>query len=206
MKAALVFLGITAFGLGGCAATGRMVGGNAASAGGTLSPVRIAETRVLDARVNPMVPVQLAAEGSTIAVTFGQPGRRQVVTRIDPASLDLLSREQNGRSQAPSAPSTGAARVVLDGGRFIVCWTHENADGGRQVLAQMWAANGSKLGAPVVISPPDADVMGAPRAVTTDGRHVLVTFAATAGESFELRAVSLEDADRPIDSDQMAQR
>jgi hypothetical protein len=206
MHAAFVWVGIATFSLGGCAATGGAARSNAANAGTEFSAVRIAETRVLDARVNPMVPVQMAAEGSALAVTFGERGREQVVTRIGPASLDLLSREQSGRSPATAAPSWGATRVALEGGRFLICWTHQNSDGGRQALAQMWAANGAKLGEPVIISPPDADVLGAPRAATTDGRHVLVTFASTSGEGFELRAVSLEDAERPIGSDQMARR
>jgi hypothetical protein len=153
-----------------------------------------------------MTPVQIGAEGNAIAVSFGESGRQQVVTRIDPASLDIFTREQEGRAEPPSAPTTGATRAVLDDGRSIVCWAQENAAGGRQVMAQMWAADGSKIGTPVVISPPDADVFGAPRAVTMDGRHVVVAFASTTGRSFDLRAVSLEDAERPMDSDPMARR
>jgi hypothetical protein len=58
----------------------------------------------------------------------------------------------------------------------------------------------------MVISPLDADVFGAPRAATTDGRHVVVTFPETSGESFELRAVSLEDAEQTESSEQVARR
>jgi len=189
----------------GCGAAG--AGGRpTAFAAGDVAPVRVGQTRVIGARVNPMVPVRLATEGSDITATFALPGREQVVTRLDPASLDLLSREQFARAAAPPAPATGATRVALDGGRFLVCWTHENADEGRQVLAQMWAADGSKRGEPVVISPPDVDVLGAPRAATTDGRHVVVIFAATSGTTFELRAVSLEDGERSVDSYPVAAR
>jgi hypothetical protein len=150
--------------------------------------------------------VRLAPEGSSVTATFGLPGHKQVVTRLDPASLEQLSREQTGHSELPAAPSTGAERVELEGGRFLVCWTRVSADGGHEAVAQMWTASGSSMGAPTVISPPDADVFGAPRAATTDGRHVLVTFPETSGESFELRAVSLEDAERPVGSDRMARR
>jgi hypothetical protein len=173
---------------------------------GDVSPLRVVATRSVDSRVQPMVPVHMAAEGNSVAVTFAERGRQQVVARLDPASLNLVSSENGGRSEAPAAPIAGVARVVLDGGRFVECWTQENVDGGRQVLAQMWAASGSRLGAPIVISPLDADVIGAPRAATADGRHVLVTFAATSGESFELRAVSLEDGARPDNSEQTARR
>ena len=138
--------------------------------------------------------------------TFGLPGHTQVLTRLDPASLELLSREQTGRSELPSAPATGATHVELEGGRFLVCWTRVRADGGHEAVAQMWTANGSSLGVPMVISALDADVFGAPQAATADGRHVLVTFPETSGESFELRAVSLEDAERLVDSQQMARR
>jgi hypothetical protein len=61
---------------------------------------------------------------------------------------------------APAAPAAGAARVELEGGRSIILQTRENADEGRQVLAQMWTAHGSRLGPPVAISPPDADCSG----------------------------------------------
>jgi len=173
---------------------------------GDASAVHVGETRVLDAHVNPMVPVHLAAEGGAVSVKYGHAGRQGALERIDPNSLQLLSHQQTGRSDEPSAPSTEATRVVLDGGRFIVCWTQESADGGRQAMAQMWAPNGSRIGAPVVISPPDADVFGAPNAVSADGRHVVVTFASTSGGSFDLRAVSLEDGERSLDSDRMARR
>jgi hypothetical protein len=170
------------------------------------SPLRVVATRAVDSRVQPMVPVHLAAEGSSVAITFAEPGRQHVVTKLDPASLNLLSTERSGRSEAPASPLEGAARVQLEGGRFVECWTHENADGGRQAMAQMWSASGSRLGGPLVMSSPDADVIGSPRAATTDGRHVLVTFASTAGESFELRSVSLEDAQGASDSNQTARR
>jgi hypothetical protein len=189
----------------GCGAAGAS-GRPTALAGDDIAPVRIAQTRVVHERVNPMVPVHLATEGSSITATFGLPGHRQMVTRLAPSSLELLSSEQTGRSEEPSPPSTGAARVELDGGRFLVCGTRDKTDGGHEAVAQMWTASGSPLGAPMVISPPDADVFGAPRAATVDGRHVLVTFPETSGGPFELRAVSVEDAERPVDSNRLAQR
>jgi hypothetical protein len=207
MQSRLVWTGIAALALGGCAGANRSASGPAIEPGsGDLSPLRFVAARSLDSRVQPMVPVHLAAEGGDVAVTFGRRGRQQVTTRLDPGSLELLSSTPNGQSEAPAAPASGAARVDLESGRFIVCWTHENADGGRQAMAQMWTQSGSRVGPPLVISAPDADVLGAPRATTTDGRHVLVTFAASTGKSFELRAVSLEDADHASDLEQTARR
>ena len=206
MRATLKWVGIASLGLCGCAATsggaGIQLASNAQPEG---SSVRIGQSRILDAHVNPMVPVHLATEGGSVAVTFGQAGRRGAVARVDPNSLELLSHEQTGPSEVPAAPSTDAARVDLEGDRFVVCWTRASADGGREAVAQMWSTSGSPLGAAMVISPPDADVFGSPRATTTDGQHVLVTFPETYGTSFELRAVSLQDADR-ADSNRMARR
>jgi hypothetical protein len=203
MRAALACVGIAAFGLGGCAGVNGTSGGKLGELNG-VSPLRVVATRAIDSKVHPMAPVHLAAEGDTIAATFGLPGHRQVVARLDPASLDQLSRDQVGRSEATSTRSAGAVRVVLDGGRFVVCWTRPSVDGGREAVAQMWSASGSRLGAPMVISPPESDVFGSPQAATTDGRHVLVTFPETSGTSFELRAVSLADADQSSGSDRVA--
>jgi len=202
MRAALALVGIASLGLGGCATRSVGAGGQGADfAPGAASSVRLGESRV---HVNPMVPVHVAAEGTHVAVRFAHAGRREAVTQLDPESLDLLSRQQTGRSEPPSAPSTGATQVELDGGRFLVCWIGESADGGRHALAQVRARDGSLLGAPLVISPPEADVFGSPHAVSADGRHVVVTFTATSGEAFELRAVSLEDTQAHGHSDWLA--
>ncbi len=207
-KLSLGLVMVTTLGAFGCASTGRIAGSQAAFdfQGGEPSPLRVVAARSVDSHMQPMVPVHMTADGSSVRITFSERGRQQVVTKLDPASLSLLSSEKAGRSEEPAAPSAGAARVQLEDGRFVECWTHQNADGGRQAMAQMWTASGSRLGAPLVLSAPDADVIGAPRAATADGRHVLVTFAATSGESFELRAVSLEDAQRAADSEQTARR
>jgi len=207
MQTALKWAAIASFGLGGCAAANGDAGSRPVDLGrGEASAVRVGGTRILDAHVNPMVPVHMAAERGSVAVTFGQPGRRGVVARLDPSSLQLLSHEQTGRSEPPAAPSTEASHVVLGGGRILVCWTEDSADGSRHAVAQLWAANGSRLGAPVLISPPDADVFGAPNAVSVDGRHVVVTFASSTGQSFDLTAVALEDAEPSGESNQMARR
>jgi hypothetical protein len=159
-----------------------------------ISPLRVGEARVLDSHNNPMLPVHLVSDGSSIAVSFGEAGRgrREAFARVDPGSLQLLSRQETGRSEEPSAPSTVGTRVELDDGRYLVSWTQASPDGDRYAVAQMERADGSRLGAPVVLSPRDADVFGAPHAVSTDGQRVVVTFAAASGESFELRAVLLD--------------
>jgi hypothetical protein len=62
-----------------------------------------------------------------------------------------------------------------------VCWTEQSADGGRHAMARLCATDGHALGHAVAISPPDADVLGAPHAATADGRHAVVTFGSTSG-------------------------
>jgi len=207
MRAALAFVGIASLGLGGCATTRVGGGGQGADfASGAVSSVRVGETRVLDSHANPMVPVHLAAEGSHVAVRFAHAGRREAVTQLDSESLELLSRQQTGRSEPPSPPSTGPTRVELDSGRFLVCWTEQSTDGGRHAMAQLWARDGSPVGAPLVISPPEADVFGSPRAASSDGRHIVVTFTSALADGFELRVVSLEDTQAQAHSQWMARR
>jgi len=186
-----VLLGVT-----GCAGAVPGAASPAADfAQGDPTAMRISATTVVDTRLSPLVPVHVTPErGGAIAVTFARRGRTQATARLDPATLQVLSAETNGPSEAPQAPASGATRVVLDGGRFIVCWTEQSADGGRHAMARLWAPDGHALGPAVPISPPDADVLGAPHAALADGRHAVVTFGSTSGGAFELRAVALEDA------------
>jgi hypothetical protein len=99
-----------------------------------------------------------------------------------------------------------ASRVQLEGGRFIVCWTRGSVEEGRRALAQAFKADGSPLGAPVVISPPDIDVIGAPVAIATDGQHAVATFAGASETSTELLAVPIETQTIGDMSKQTAQR
>jgi hypothetical protein len=111
-----------------------------------------------------------------------QAGEARVLdTRVNPMAYERVA-------------TRGATRVTLAGGRFVVFWTRGSLEWGRRALAQAYNQDGSPRGAPVVISPPDADVMVAPRAVTTDGRHIVATFVAATGGSFELLSVPIEDS------------
>ena len=59
-------------------------------------------------------------------------------------------------------------------------------------MAKAWTAGGSPVGTAVMVSPPGEDVLGAPDLVGIDGERVVAMFAATAGERFDLLAVSLK--------------
>jgi hypothetical protein len=187
--------------LAGCATSSGVaarasIGEPAAAAGPALEvpSVRVGEARVLDAKVNPLVPIRLALEGGAIDVSFGHLGRG-VSERIDPDSLEPRSTQ----SEEPAArtgewASPAAQRVVLDGGRFLVCWTTGSLEWGHRVMARMFnSSDGSPRGGAVVISPSSADVIGPPRAITSDGNRVVATFAAVSGSSFQLMAVPIDD-------------
>jgi hypothetical protein len=178
----------------GCATsgTGRGQPGFAGAASDAMPSVRVGELRVIDAHVNPMVPVHVATEGGEVGVTFGleHSGAHE---RLDAVSLRAVSWEPSAKEDR-AAPPVGFARVALDGNRFLLCWTEGTLESGHRAMVQMHrASDGSALGSPVEISPPDADVFGAPQAVTTDGHHVVATFAASSEGSFRLVAVPIDD-------------
>jgi hypothetical protein len=165
-----------------------------------VSSVRIGEAHVVDTRVNPLMPVRVSFDGNEVVVNFARLGRSGAVARLDASSLQPLSLQPG--SEDRSAHSTEAERVVLDGGRFVVCWTRGSVEWGHRALVQAFNADGSPRGAPAVISPPNVDVIGAPRAITTDGRHIVATFAAASGNSFQVMAVPIEDAE-PVEGPEL---
>jgi hypothetical protein len=108
----------------------------------------------------------------------------------------------------PVLPVGGPERVRVDlgGGRFVLCWTDGSVEQGRRALAQAFHADGSPAGEPAVISPADVDVLGAPAAVATDGRHVVATFAAASQRSVDRLSVSIETVAPGVVGDLTAQR
>jgi hypothetical protein len=114
---------------------------------------------------------------------------------------------ERGTALASGVAAEGpAARVELDGARFVVCWTRGSVETGHRALAQTFDLDGTPRGAPAVISPPGMDVVGAPRAVTTDGRHVVATFDGWSGGDYERVAVELVDVTEPHGSTLWARR
>jgi hypothetical protein len=74
----------------------------------------------------------------------------------------------------------------------MVLWTTGTLEGGRQALAQTFREGGSPESAATVISPPDVDVVGSPRVASSDGGHLVVTFAAATDRSVKLLSVSVD--------------
>jgi hypothetical protein len=161
---------------------------------GAVGPsVRLGAARVLDQGVNPLVPLRLAVKDGSIAVSFGHLGRGEI-EQIDPDSLEPRSRTSEEPVHAES-PGASVQRIVLDGGRFLVCWTSGTVEWGHRVMAQMFnSSDGSPRGGPVAISSPSADVVGPPRLITYDGNRVVAMYAAMSGSSFQLVAIPIEDA------------
>jgi len=136
--------------------------------------------------------VRLDAQDGAVEIRFGRAPHAESVLRVNAESLEATSSETRP-AQDFLLPSTHVARVVVDeGGDFVECSTRGSIYSGHQAVVQAYNANGSLRGAPVVISPSDADVLGPPLAVTTDGRHIVATFTASRDGSFELIAVPIE--------------
>jgi len=160
--------------------------------------------------LQPMVPVRLAADGKKIAVSFGERGRASrhtdrpnlARTRVECAGWTLRGPRGPRYGRSSSRARGRALYRVLDPGERGRRPANNGTDVDRQRL-EAWSPGGHLASGRRCSGRP---APSAPRAATADGRHVLVTLAATSGESFELRAVSLEDAARPDSSDQTAQR
>lgn len=199
----------------GCASTqieARSANDVESDASWTDSPsMHVGQARVMDTRVNPLAPIGLASKGGAVTLIYGRP-RARTVARIDAGSLRPVSSEREGVTAVQPDGATdhataadAPARVLLDGGRVVLVWKQGNAEWGYRALAQEFAADGTPVALPVVISPPDVDVMGSPKAVTTDGSHVVATFTGASESAFQLIAVPLE-IDSPAGTDRLARK
>jgi hypothetical protein len=200
------FAAVTAiFGATGCASSGgfgahealdfavaRGVRGTQEGDAAPLSGVRAGAARVVDAHVNPMVPVRLTVEGDEVAVRFAHSRTGGAVAHLDRTSLAPVGVESQVPAERPAPPSTEAARVAFSDGRFIVCWKSGDFERGYRMMAQAWTAGGEPIGAAVPISPADSDVFGAPQVVSLEGARAVAAFAVVAEDRAELMAVSLE--------------
>src|SRR5580658_3467342 len=111
--------------------------------------VRVGAPRVVDAHVNPQVPIRLTIEGEQIAVRFGHSRSVGAIAHLDRRSLDPVRPESHMPAERPLAPSTEAVRAALTDGRFIVCWKSGDFEQGYRIMAQAWSGSGEALGAPV---------------------------------------------------------
>jgi hypothetical protein len=193
MRATCVF-GVSICLLTGCASTTtrayQQLAFAVADSGSIPLSIQVGEPRVITSNVNPLAPVTLSAEDGAIEVTFARSTRTGEMMRLDPLSLSTLSSEPRPSEKLAPA-STDAARVPMSDGGYVLFYTEGSVSWGHRAMAQSFYGEGLPQGPPVAISPPDDDVLGAPRAATTDGRHVVATFSATRGGSFELVAVTV---------------
>jgi hypothetical protein len=96
-------------------------------------------------------------------------------------------------------------RVGLENGDYIVFRTTSTLEGGRQALAQTFREGGLPESAVTVISPPDVDVVGSPQVVSTDGKRLVVTFAAATDRSVKLYSVAVERGSSAAGGERTAQ-
>jgi len=154
--------------------------------------VRVGRARVVSEPVRPLVPVRVEIEDGAVAIRFAHPSAGGAVAHIDPDSLAETMPEEKAASEPPAAPSTRAVRAVFPGGRFIECYRSGSLENGYRLMAQEWTGDGSRIGGPVPISPPEADVVASPQLVSVNDHRAVAIYVASTGEHFELRAVSLD--------------
>lgn len=202
---ALLFGAIAASG-SGCAPTGatpRLPAWQTTSSGeigpsisspGDGPTMRVGEAHVITSKVNLQEPIMVGIDGSDVTVTVAVRGHRGWTFALDPQALAAHSITPFDYEDHPRRAQLGCLeqspdRLQLRDGRTLDVWTDEATS---RVVAQMFDAEGAASGPEVSVSPPAAEVMGAPRAVTTDGRHVVVAYFATTDAGFDLVARSLE--------------
>jgi hypothetical protein len=178
--------------LSGCASTREGVALMQPETQGNAGPIHVGLARVVDARVNAAVGIHVAADGDAIVVRFAHP-RQGAEVRLDATSLDVRSVTE-GIEVKHTSVTAPPDRVALDGGTFIVCWNErgDSESPDRAVAQASDAADGLPRGVPVVVSPPELDVIGTPRAIKVDGHRAVVMFVADSGGSFALYAVPVE--------------
>jgi hypothetical protein len=189
-----ILLGAIAVSSLGCAATGMpepAAAGVESPQAGDSAPVRAGEVRVLDPSINPLAPIHLAPGEGDLTVRFGRP-RDGAVLHLDPESLEPIVPAQPSPRPSGHAPSRGPSFVPLSKGRYLVCWKRGDALSGYRLMAQAWTTNGAPMGPAVAVSPADIDVVGAASLVAVGADRAVATFAASAGDRFELLAVPLE--------------
>ena len=156
------------------------------------SGIRLTGVRVLDERVNLQEPIMMSVAGRDVTVTFATRQRDGVTLAVDPSTVEsrvasTMTYPERPKSQTPPYLSATATTVALARGTMKV-WSEE-ATG--RVYAQTLDVNGVARGEPLLVSA-DLDVVGAPRAATADGKHVVVAFFASRLDGFEIVAASLE--------------
>jgi hypothetical protein len=157
------------------------------------APIRVGGLHVLDERVNLQEPIMMDVAGNDVTVTFAMRQRNGVTVAVDPMTLE--SRVANAttypervKSSSPPYLSPATVTVALARGTMTI-WSDE-ASG--RVYAQTFDTSGAPRGEPLPVSPADMDVVGAPRAATADGKHVVVAFFASRLDGFQIVAASLE--------------
>jgi hypothetical protein len=187
---------VSTAGLTGCTAVGelapsRVGGATMAQDPGSRSIVAGAP-RLVGVDVNARAPVSLAVEDGAVTVRFSHVRSHGTMIRLDPFSLAAESPEVDAPAPGDAPPSFDSVRLNLGDDRFIECFKSGDVEQGYRLMAQAWTASGARLGDPITISDPDADVLGAPRLIAIDDEHAMAAFVVMRDDGAELLGVSLQ--------------
>jgi hypothetical protein len=157
------------------------------------APIRVSGLHVLEERVNLQEPIVMDVAGHDVTVTFAMRQRDGVTLAVDPTTLEprvanAMTYPERAKSTTPPYLAPATATVPLARGTMRV-WSDEPSG---RVYAQTFDPSGAPRGEPLPVSPADMDVVGAPRAASADGKHVVVAFFASRLDGFEIVAASLE--------------
>ena len=152
MKLSLILAALGSIGIVACASPSAARGAAAAAtlAKPTADVVRVEQTRVVAARIHPLVPVRATVEGDVISIRYGRGSRAGAVAHLSSGSLSPVAPEAQVEGEAPTLPSTEARRVALRGGRFVECFLVGSTERGFRLMAQEWSSRGSRLRATAV--------------------------------------------------------
>lgn len=159
--------------------------------------IQVTELRVLHGPVNMMEPLAMEVAGDEVIVTFATGKQDGVTLAVDPATLatrvtDSVTYPERPKDAQPPYLAAESTHVPLVDGGWLTVWTDCQAS---RVYAQRFDVDGRAQGDTVLVSHADADVLGPARALTVDGKRVVVAFFATHLGGYELVAAALQTRD-----------
>ncbi len=206
MSNRIAFVALSVLALAGCATerqAGRVDTATSSTAlrfalpPGSATPpsLRLTSVRVVNRYVDVRKPVFLASNHDEATLTFAVRDGAGVRLAFEPETLDVRGLRPHDYFAAgqPAQKGSSGERTTLEieGGWKAVLWTDPTSS---SVLANITSPEGVPEGDPLVVSPASMPAFTAPKAVVTDGRHIVVAFVASGLHGFDLVAASLEVA------------
>lgn len=150
-----------------------------------LSGMRIGALRTIASSVKISEPHFVGFEDGRAVVTYAHHQHEASAVVLDDSLMPVSEESRTYPPRPKSEPAAylaqSRATVPLRDGRAFTVWTDD-------ATGHVMAGVDNLL--PVVLY--GGDVVGCPHAATTDGQHVIVTFAATTEHGFDLMAAQVE--------------